>query len=255
MFSIDRELLSEIARATKLKKSMDMFKGRSTLKLIQSIKTVPSAFPTKLNTCGRICVHQSGRFVIVSNRGHESLTIFRVKQSHGNSGKARRGTLAQVGFFHTRGETPRHFQFDHSGQFLIVANQDSDTIAVFSFNLTSGEIKYSGNEYHVPSPNFICSCPINDRDGDDECNLEQATVGNHIHLTEEDNTSTIPTSVEIDHSKRDHSTDLQSELEIARKEILVLRKQISSMTVTTESLRESEQFSIGADSVSVLRLL
>jgi len=57
-----------------------------------------------------------------------------------------RGTLAQVGFFHTRGETPRHFQFDHSGQFLIVANQDSDSIAVFSFNLSSGEIKYSGNE-------------------------------------------------------------------------------------------------------------
>lgn len=98
-------------------------------------------------------VHQSGRFVIVSNRGHESITIFRVKQGCGGGvggkgakGHAMRGTLAQVGFFHTRGETPRHFQFDHSGQFLIVANQDSDTIAVFSFNLTSGEIKYTGNE-------------------------------------------------------------------------------------------------------------
>jgi 6-phosphogluconolactonase (cycloisomerase 2 family) len=92
-------------------------------------------------------VHQSGRFVIVSNRGHESIAIFRVKQScGGGKGRAVRGTLANVGFFHTRGETPRHFQFDHSGQFLIVANQDSDTIAVFSFNLTSGEIKYTGHE-------------------------------------------------------------------------------------------------------------
>jgi 6-phosphogluconolactonase len=236
VFSIDRELLSEIARAAKLKKPMDACKGRPTLKLIQSIKTVPSAFPTKLNTCGRICVHQSGRFVIVSNRGHESLTIFRVKQSNGQSGKARRGTLAQVGFFHTRGETPRHFQFDQSGQFLIVANQDSDTIAVFSFNLTSGEIKYSGNEYRVPSPNFVCSCPMYDRDGDDEDNHEQEKVGHHIHLTEEDNTSTIPTSVEFDHYKKDYPTDLQSELEIARKEIAELRKQISSMTVTTDCL-------------------
>jgi 6-phosphogluconolactonase (cycloisomerase 2 family) len=97
-------------------------------------------------------VHQSGRFVIVSNRGHESITIFRVHQgtSRKKGGKpttaSSRGTLSQVGFFHTRGETPRHFQFDHSGQYLIVANQDSDTIAVFSFNLTSGEIKYTGNE-------------------------------------------------------------------------------------------------------------
>ncbi|KAL7494515.1 hypothetical protein ACHAWT_007620 [Skeletonema menzelii] len=232
VFSIDRELLSEIARAAKLKKPMDEFKGRSTLKLIQSIKTVPSAFPTKLNTCGRICVHQSGRFVIVSNRGHESLAIFRVKQSHGCSGKTRKGTLAQVGFFHTRGETPRHFQFDHSGQFLIVANQDSDTIAVFSFNLTSGEIKYSGNEYRVPSPNFVCSCPINDRDGGDEDQLELEKVGNRIRISEEDNASTIPTSVEFDHSKK----AVESELEIARKEIAELKKQISSMTVTTESL-------------------
>ena len=147
VFSVDRDLLGEISRAEKLGMPLDGFRGRSTLRLIQSIKTVPSAFPVTMNTCGRICVHQSGRFVIVSNRGHESIAIFRVKQScGGGKGMALRGTLAQVGFFHTRGETPRHFQFDHSGQFLIVANQDTDTIAVFSFNLTSGEIKYTGHE-------------------------------------------------------------------------------------------------------------
>jgi len=55
VFSIDRELLLEIAKASKHGESMDRFKGRSTLKLIQSIKTVPSAFPTTMNTCGRIC--------------------------------------------------------------------------------------------------------------------------------------------------------------------------------------------------------
>ena len=31
MFSIDKELLSEISRATKLKEPMDRFKGRSTV--------------------------------------------------------------------------------------------------------------------------------------------------------------------------------------------------------------------------------
>mmetsp|Transcript_4872 Transcript_4872/g.10769 ORF Transcript_4872/g.10769 Transcript_4872/m.10769 type:complete len:540 (-) Transcript_4872:192-1811(-) len=226
VFRVDRELLSEIARAAKLKQPMDKFKGRSTLKLIQSIKTVPSAFPTQMNTCGRICVHQSGRFVIVSNRGHESITIFRVKQSNGSSGKAMKGSLAQVGFFHTRGETPRHFQFDHSGQFLIVANQDSDTIAVFSFNLTSGEIKYTGNEYRVPSPNFVCSCPMVDRYSDDDDN-EAEKVGYFVPLLE-DSSATVPTSVEFDPSKK-NSVDLQSELELARKEIAELRREISSM--------------------------
>jgi len=157
VFAVDRDLMHEINSAMKNNEDLSRFKGRSTLKLIQSIRTVPSAYPAKLNTCGRICVHQSGRFVVVSNRGHESLAIFNVKQK-GPS----RGELRAVGHFHTRGETPRHFQFDTSGQFLIVANQDSDTIAIFNFNLSSGEIKYSGNEYRVPSPNFVCSCPIHE---------------------------------------------------------------------------------------------
>lgn len=228
VFSIDRELLSEISRATKLGLPMDKFKGRSTLKLIQSIKTVPSAFPTTMNTCGRICVHQSGRFVIVSNRGHESITIFRVKQGCGSKGKAIRGTLTQVGFFHTRGETPRHYQFDGSGQFLIVANQDSDTIAVFSFNLTSGEIKYTGNEYRVPSPNFVCCCPMVDRYSDGD-NQAYEKVGYTFPAVEDNVSSTVPTSVEFDPTKK-NSMDIQSELELARKEIAELKKQLSNIT-------------------------
>ena len=107
-----------------------------------------------MNTCGRICVHKTGRFVVVSNRGHESITVYKVK-----SKGAKRGELQTVGHFHTRGETPRHFQFDNSGQYLLVANQDSDSIAVFNFNMSTGELKFSGNDYRVPSPNFVCCCP------------------------------------------------------------------------------------------------
>ena len=125
-------------------------KDIQTMKMIQNIATIPSAFPLELNTCGRICSHPSGRFVIVSNRGHESISILKVSSS-----KGRAGTLSQVGFFHTFGFTPRHFQFDQSGQFLIVANQDSDCVNIFSFNLSTGELKFTGNKYHCPSPNFV----------------------------------------------------------------------------------------------------
>jgi 6-phosphogluconolactonase (cycloisomerase 2 family) len=157
VFEVDRALLHE------LKASNDpaLFKGRSTLRLIQSIKTTPIAFPTTLNTCGRICVHKSGRFVVVSNRGHQSLACFRVIV-HG----CRRGELVEVGHFHTRGETPRHFQFDRDGQFLLVANQDTDSITVFNFNLSSGRISYTGNEYRCPSPNFVCCCPLYQEEDD-----------------------------------------------------------------------------------------
>ena len=39
---------------------------------------------------------------------------------------------------HTRGATPRHFQFDPSGEWLIVANQDTDNIGIFHFSLSTG---------------------------------------------------------------------------------------------------------------------
>jgi len=159
VFSVDTKLIREINKAAKDGENLDRFKGCSTLKLIQSISTIPNAFPRKLNTCGRLCLHSSGRFVLVSNRGHQSIAILRVKDSGST-----RGQLESVGHFHTRGETPRHFKFDKSGQFLIVANQDTDNLAVFSFNYCSGEIKFTGNEYKVPSPNFICCCPLRDEE-------------------------------------------------------------------------------------------
>ena len=153
-----------------------------------------------------------------------------------------RGSLTQVGFFHTRGETPRHFQFDHSGQFLIVANQDSDTIAVFSFNLTSGEMKYTGNEYRVPSPNFVCCCPMVDRYSSDEHNNNDVRVDTTTGVTTyvvatssstADN-NLVPSSVEFSEQAEvgtltnvDATLGLQVQLELARKEIEQLKSRIS----------------------------
>jgi len=235
---VNRSLLNEIAATASRGESLERFKGKSTLTLIQSIATIPSAFPTSMNTCGRICVHKSGHFVIVSNRGHESIAIFRVK-TKGNGGL---GKLKAVGYHHTRGETPRHFQFDSSGQFLIVANQDSDSVAVFTFNLSSGEIKYTGNEYRVPSPNFVCCCP--DRDDDitsltappfsikehSSNTTPSQLTGNSSDLDNESDLeseeSTIPTAVD--------AKILQRELVKARRELEELREKLASMEKKNE---------------------
>lgn len=216
VFAVDKQLLHEIARAAKRRESMDQFRGRSSLTLVQSISTLPPAFPTTMNTCGRICVHQSGRFVIVSNRGHESIAIFRVQHKGRNRGK-----LRAVGYFHTRGETPRHFQFDSSGQFLIVANQDTNSISVFTFNLSSGEIKFTGNEYRVPSPNFVCCCPVRDDElgiqpSENESDCSEKT----LDWVPQSDLSSIPVNA--------REKDLESELRRAELEIERLKKQISS---------------------------
>jgi len=127
-------------------------KQTPTLRLAQTVRTIPEGFPGDMNTCGRIAVHPSGMFVLVSNRGHDSITVFRV-----SSQKGKLGSLSVASMQHTRGATPRHFQFDASGQWLITANQDSDNIGVFRFNLATGKLEWTGQSYQVPSPNFVCS--------------------------------------------------------------------------------------------------
>lgn len=155
--------------------------------LVQSIASIPNAFPNKLNTCGRLCLHKSGRFVLVSNRGHQSIAIMRVKDRG-----ASKGQLSIVGYFHTRGETPRHFKFDNSGQYLIVANQDTDNVAVFNFNQSSGEIKFTGNEYRVPSPNFVCCCTIHDEEAPNQiCYSSQVSETSETISEEESDGSTV----------------------------------------------------------------
>mmetsp|Transcript_8479 Transcript_8479/g.10699 ORF Transcript_8479/g.10699 Transcript_8479/m.10699 type:complete len:172 (-) Transcript_8479:149-664(-) len=169
-----------------------------------------------MNTCRRICVHSTGKFVIVSNRGHQSIAIFRVAP---NSGK-----LRQIGFFHTRGETPRHFQFDSSGQYLVVANQDTDTIAVFSFNLSSGEMKYTGNEYRVPSPNFVCCCTIQPSNVEREIIMprHEVTIGSEVNVDD------FLISSKKNPLKDSYHNELQAELDAAREEIENLRKKLGA---------------------------
>jgi len=215
VFHVNKQLIKEINNASKNGESLEQFKGKSTLTLIQTIATIPSAFPTKLNTCGRLCLHKSGRFVLVSNRGHQSIAIMRVKD-HG----ATKGQLSVVGHFHTRGETPRHFKFDHSGQYLIVANQDTDNLAVFNFNQSSGEIKFTGNEYRVPSPNFVCCCKIHTDDG--EYFSSQVSEASEVVSDEESGGSTI--------SANDEKKKLQEDLAKALAEVNRLQASIATLS-------------------------
>jgi len=231
VFEVNSSLLQEIAAASANNEDMSRFKGSSTLRLIQSIKTIPGAFPTTMNTCGRICVHKSGRFVVVSNRGHQSIAVFRVSTK---GPQAKRGELTAVGFFHTRGETPRHFQFDASGQYLLVANQDSDSIAVFNFNLSNGEIKYTGNEYRVPSPNFVCCCPVHEEDDMVDATIRvndltqfagrSSDFSAEGETSDSDNSVTIPVTME--------SKKLRDELARAHQEIADLKEKLLHLNMT-----------------------
>ncbi len=86
------------------------------------------------------------RFLYVSNRGDNSLAIFKVLDD---------GQLERIDVVPTGGKFPRHFALTPCGKAVLVANQDSSNITTFSRNIESGLIKAIGDTFELPAPNYI----------------------------------------------------------------------------------------------------
>jgi 6-phosphogluconolactonase len=112
---------------------------------LEVVGTLPSGWSGK-NTTAEIGVAPDGRFLYVSNRGHDSIAIFAVADS---------GRLALAGHVPTGGKRPRFFTLDPAGAFLYVANQESDNIVAFAVDTASGMLTPTGQEVHVGSPSAI----------------------------------------------------------------------------------------------------
>ncbi len=113
-----------------------------TLTQKQSISTLPEGY-AEPNWCADIHVHPSGKFVYASNRGHNSIAIFKVDENT--------GTLSFIKTEPTKGEFPRNFVIDPAGEFLWVANQNSGSIYIFKINGETGALKEVRN-IEIPTP-------------------------------------------------------------------------------------------------------
>jgi 6-phosphogluconolactonase len=110
---------------------------------LQIVPTLPEGYDGA-STCADIQISPSGAFVYASNRGHDSIVIYRVAP--------RAGRLAYVGHEPTGGRIPRSFAIDPTGRFLLAANQDTDTIVTFRIDARTGKIRPTGHVAHVPTP-------------------------------------------------------------------------------------------------------
>jgi len=117
-------------------------RDKGTLKPLQTISTLPKA--VKGNSTAETVIHPSGKFLYVSNRGHDSIAMFRVD--------TKKGTLKAMGHASTGGKTPRNFAIDPSGLFLLAANQSTNNVVVFRIDQETGNLTATGQEIVVPSP-------------------------------------------------------------------------------------------------------
>jgi 6-phosphogluconolactonase len=128
--------------------SYDAAKG--TLSEVQTISTLPDGFGG-VNNSAEIQVSGNGRFLYASNRGNDSIAVFKIDE--------KRGTLTSVQSVPTQGKTPRNFAIDPTGRYLLAANQDSDTIVVFAIDGKSGRLTPTGVTVKAPSPVCIQFVP------------------------------------------------------------------------------------------------
>ena len=114
-----------------------------TLTEIQTVSTLPDDFAGR-NSCAEIRVHPSGRFLYGSNRGHDSIAVYRIDPA--------KGTLIFVEHERADIKTPRNFNIDPTGKFCLVANQGADSVVVFKIDQKTGALEQTGNKISIGKP-------------------------------------------------------------------------------------------------------
>jgi len=118
-------------------------KGRLTVR--QTISTLPAGYAGS-NFCSEILVSADGRFVYAGNRLHDSIGIFAVGEN---------GELTWVADEWTRGNYPRSFTFDPTGEFLYCCNQRADHVTVFKVDREKGGLHFTGHYEPVGNPSCV----------------------------------------------------------------------------------------------------
>lgn len=101
-------------------------------KEIERHLTIPEAYlqPTKL---AAVRISEDQRYVYISNRGHDSIAIFKILEEGAR--------LELVDIVSTGGVFPRDFNISPSGQHLVVAHQEDDSrVVVFERDMENGTL-------------------------------------------------------------------------------------------------------------------
>ena len=115
---------------------------RGALEELQTVSTLPSE--VKGNSTAEIEVHPSGKFVYVSNRGHDSIAAYTIDE--------KTGRVTFIEHQSSGGRTPRNFAIDPKGEFLLSENQGSHSVVVFRIDPKSGRLVPTGERAEVGSP-------------------------------------------------------------------------------------------------------
>ncbi len=126
-----------------LNNTVSLVKKKDDLHAVEaSMSMLPKDFTT-YSKGADIHISDDGKFLYASNRGHNSIVIYKINKEE--------GTLKLIGFESVKGANPRNFSLTPDNKFLLVANQDSSNIISFKRDIETGKLTFV-NEVSVPNP-------------------------------------------------------------------------------------------------------
>jgi 6-phosphogluconolactonase len=116
---------------------------KGTLSPFQTISTLPTGYKGG-NSTAEIKIHPNGKYLYSSNRGHDSIAVFKIHE--------KLGTLTPIQEQKTGGKTPRNFNITPNGKFLVAANQGSNDITVLKLDPQTGLLTPTSHRVETPRP-------------------------------------------------------------------------------------------------------
>ncbi|MFY0713301.1 lactonase family protein [Seonamhaeicola sp. NFXS20] len=116
----------------------------SSFKIIDEDSTLDENYLGK-NSCADIHLSKNEQFLYGSNRGENSIAVFKRNTKD--------GTIEKIQNISVHGNWPRNFTLDPTGKFLLVANRRSNNISVFSINELNGKLTFL---HDVKTPTPVC---------------------------------------------------------------------------------------------------
>ena len=113
------------------------------LALVKRIELLPEGYHGPTRACDTV-ITRDGKFVYFANRDKDFLYSFRAEFATGK--------LTPIGRTACGGKTPRNFTLDPTERWMLVANQDSNSISVFARNPLSGALANEGKSFPATAP-------------------------------------------------------------------------------------------------------
>lgn len=117
---------------------------KGMLSIINTYPMLPDDF-NEFSKAAAVRIHPSGKFLYASNRGHDSMAVFKIKKN---------GQLKRIQIIQDDIEWPRDFNLDPSGKYMLVANRNKNEITVFLIG-KNGKLGSTGHTLEIAQPTSV----------------------------------------------------------------------------------------------------